>query len=825
MATLLSAATGNWTDAATWGVCNATAELDSEANTTAISTSNLDSATFAPGAITVDGVALKFSARASSPTGTFTVTLRNSTAGSDVTSVTVNVSDIPAGPSQMWIFFKFASPQLLLAATNYLVRVVCSNTGSQVTLFRNATSNNWSRQLRTTTTGAPAAGDKIIVCGEHTGAGTGNDITVTMDNTSTDVYGNVSFARSVVVSSRGILTFGTSSSTAYKLRWSGSFTVCGGATMNVGTSGTPIPSSSSALLEMVVATNMDSNFIPRGGSTLNMYGAEKNGWSLLTADASSSGTTLTVQDTTGWAVGDELGIASTTRTFSQAEKKLIDSVDSATQVTLTAGLTNAHAGTSPIQAEVVNLTRNVRIVGTSASLQGFVFVTGNAAIVMRYVEIKWMGGNTDNQRGVWFETFTGTSDMQFCATHEFRVATARGVIFNGSGTGTITYSNNVMYSINGTGIDVASAMSSSTMTIEDNVVMLCDNSSAASITLNWMGPAFNGNRINSSQQHVNMSGSWTGDLTFDGLDIHSIAQNAGISFLSGFNTPVVTFSNLKIWRCNVPGINMQNGNNQFTFIFRDCLFFGNTTQNIRVNGALTNVYLYNVQSNGDTTFSTTTGMSVVPPTSAYQAIYMEKCDFSTVSGIFTAHTTDIGITSTFSVVQITANYCKLPNITSFSGLSQWVGSFVKLQGYGQTAVNHQSRFPTGTNSTDSSIFRTAAPSERMTPLLASSKLKSSYMRSAVESGTSKTFSVYVRKSEAGDGAAYNGNQPRLVLVANPSIGIDEDQILDTASGAAGAWEELNGTTPVTSIDNGVFTVYVDCDGTAGWVNVDDWSVS
>lgn len=44
----------------------------------------------------------------------------------------------------------------------------------------------------------------------------------------------------------------------------------------------------------------------------------------------------------------------------------------------------------------------------------------------------------------------------------------------------------------------------------------------------------------------------------------------------------------------------------------------------------------------------------------------------------------------------------------------------------------------------------------------------------------------------------------------------------TVTASTGTWEELSGTTP-TPTDDGVFVVYVDCDGTAGWVNVDDWS--
>ena len=76
----------------------------------------------------------------------------------------------------------------------------------------------------------------------------------------------------------------------------------------------------------------------------------------------------------------------------------------------------------------------------------------------------------------------------------------------------------------------------------------------------------------------------------------------------------------------------------------------------------------------------------------------------------------------------------------------------------------------------------------------------------------------------GDGAAYNGNQPRLIVRRNDAIGITSDTVLATYSAGTGSWNQLSGTTAAFS-DDGVAEVIVDCDGTAGWTNIDDWSVS
>jgi len=71
-----------------------------------------------------------------------------------------------------------------------------------------------------------------------------------------------------------------------------------------------------------------------------------------------------------------------------------------------------------------------------------------------------------------------------------------------------------------------------------------------------------------------------------------------------------------------------------------------------------------------------------------------------------------------------------------------------------------------------------------------------------------------------DGAAYNGNQPRLIQRANAALGQSSDVVLATYSSAGGSWNQLSASTS-TPTDDGCFEIIVDCDGTAGWINVDD----
>lgn len=62
-----------------------------------------------------------------------------------------------------------------------------------------------------------------------------------------------------------------------------------------------------------------------------------------------------------------------------------------------------------------------------------------------------------------------------------------------------------------------------------------------------------------------------------------------------------------------------------------------------------------------------------------------------------------------------------------------------------------------------------------------------------------------------------------MLLFTPLLNYSTNTVLATASASAGTWETLTATfTPTVT---GVYEFYVDCDGTTGWINVDDWSTN
>ncbi len=841
MASLISCATGNFTTSTTWALVDATSVLDTDAASAILTTSYQYSSTFTPGALTIDGVAVKIANVATSPTGTITLELFNNTGTVSITSVTINVSDIfntTAGAYQRgWYFFKFSAPQLLVIATDYKIGLKTSS-ASQVTPYSSATTN-WSRMLRTTTTQAPASGDALHVIGEWTAAATLTSFTVTMENTATTSFGPTASTvpQGITIGKGGTMTFGTSASTNYYLKWKGVLGVAGGGTLNVGTSGTQMPSTSTAVLEMDSATNVDSGIAVFEGGALNIWGATKtNKWSLMTADKAVAATVIALVDTTGWAASDELCFASTTQTNTQCEKKTITTVDSSTQVTISAGLTNAHSGTSPTQAEVGNLTRNVKIRGigtnapsTSTTLQGYIVIAATASVTFRYAEFYYLGSSSIGKRGLDIATTTGTFDMQYCSIHDGWITSSRGSsISSASGSG-ITFSNNVCFNINSEHIiNVATA---GVQVFDANILMLSVATSIA--TLADAGTTFTNTVIAGSITYGLTIAEAAALGTISGNTIHS-GGNANGSGLGLSNIIGGTLGSLISYRnSSVGGLRIIQTVQNVTF--NSLTLFGNANRNIYLNSggagipSLVNCIFNDLISSGDTTFATTSGVETSASASSLGARF-NSSDFSTVSGIKAAHTNDIlvGLASTYaSVLAYNSKFGGTNVIGSQSNLATY--SFFGVQRLGTTAGNHKTFMAEGTAILDTTLFKTASPSCRLTPISASLKLASGIpgygFIKKVDNGGTATASIYVRKSKTstGDAATYNGNHPRLIVRRNNALGITTDTVLATATTASeGAWELLSGTTG-TVTDDGACEFFVDIDGTVGFVNIDDFS--
>jgi len=841
MPSLISRATGNFTNATTWALVDTVSFLDSEAGSTGLGTIYTESAAFTPGAITIDGIAVKLAARVASPTGTISVRLASAGALVPGTEVTINVVDLPTCSTTAneggWILFKFAAPVTLAAATAYTVSAKCSVSG-EAALWRNATAGNWSRMLRTTTTQAPAAGDILHIIGEHTGAGTGVNFVVTMNNTLTTDFGTgTDGSTCITVGRRGTLNYGFAAATNYHLRCSGNVIVYNGGTFTIGTVANPIPRDSTAVLEFDPVADGGMGLICRNGSTFIAQGLSRTlGKNIdrckLNTDEAAGSTVLGVDTDTGWLVGDEIAIASTTRAYDQCERRILSAI-TATELTITTGLSFAHSGTAPTQAEIILLTRNVKIRTAVSTIISFVNFKPTATVDIDWVEFRWLGENVAPKRGVEIETTTGSCNIQYSSFHHFE---DRGITIEGAAANNIIFSNNVAYNLAYTApycIFITTATPGTNLIFNNNILMYSFTAGNNGFRLLDIGGTFTNNTIvgmNGPGFYLTESDGTLG--TFDGNIVHSCNDIGIYLYFKTFGV----ISNSTIWRNVGTGLCFRLADLvQHDIIVDTVTLFGNGVRNIGFEYSFNSetamsIIFKNVISNGDTSFATTYGIRFFGA-GVYGHlinIFLENCDFSTVSGIKTAHTEDISLHANINALTTMYLYnCKLGAPTEVAGIaSQNRRSFVKSHKHNQITGFHKSWFRTGIITSDSVIRDgTTGFSQRLTPNKAAERLESGSKKVAVAAGSTVTVSVKVRESVAADGADYNGPRARLIVKSNPSVGIMADTVLATATVASeGAFETISGTT-IAATEDGVMEFVVDCAGTTGWVNVDSWTTS
>jgi hypothetical protein len=815
MAVLQSKATGNFTAAGTWAVVDATSFLDSEASNAALTTSYTTTVTFTPGAIEIDGIAVKVATRATSPTGTITVALDQGGSTVSGTEVSINVADIndditTGDPG--WYFFKFATPVTLAAATAYSVKAKTSSS-SQINLYRNATLNNWSRMLRTTTTQAPAASDTMVVIGEHTGAGTGNSFTVTMDNTATTDFGaGTDDVEALGIGKRGTLTCGVAASTNYYLKLSGHLCVYNGGLLNIGTVATPIPSSSSAVIEFDPVADGGMGLIARSGASVVMQGSPiTTTKTKLTAAAAAAATTLTVVSTSGWAANGEIAIASTSRTPGESEKRTIQTVDSATQVTISAGLTNAHEGGTitnfpEVAAEVIYLTRNVKVRSASSTIMAYVKITTTVTLDLDYVEAYYLGENATGKRGIEVDSTAGAPSINECAIHD----TEDFGLWNVAGS-TGLYTNNVGWNLNTANAASTACMGSTAgiPTFTNNWLVGC--SAPVIVQLgNTVGLVLTDNVVAGCTGIAFQFLQTNGVYTADGCVAHSCSS---IGFQIGGAGQRPTFIDVICYRNGGNGFSHQSSG--FTTVqgtMQGCRFFGNTTTNIAVasggSGMLGGYWTFkNVSCEGDPSFSTANGITFG---SAALTAHLYNCFL----GQHVAHTTvDLsGISQ-----EVICWDCLLASTVEVTAPS--IYACFRSRNHDQTAGYHKSVCFAGVIESEATVRHTASGlAWRLDPSSATDKLQFPGPTSGhgfpvgVKSGQAFTISVWVRKD-----SSYNGAAPRLVLIGDILAGVAET--IDTLTVGADTWEQLSVTE--TPSEDGVVQWYVDCSGTAGFAYVDD----
>ena len=802
MATLHSITNSNLSSAS-WALVDPISYLDSRAASTTLTTTAAASSTFIPGAIIVQGVSIQILGRTATPTGTITLQLFNSTTSTIITSVVLNVSDLPntTSPSMPyigWTYFKFTSNQLLVAGNSYSIRLLTSS-AAQVQVYRNTTANNWSRALITTTTQAPSSTDNLIVGGDYTSAGVNSTTTVTMDSTSLATqYGNI------YVGSNGVFNYGIAASTNYALKLAGDFYIGRGGTFTIGTVANPIPATSTAVLEFNCASALQYQFY-NFGTFETKYATTVLNRALLNADIAIGATTMTTDVSTGWKINDVIVIPSTTRTATQFERVTLDANASSTTLTHNA-ISFAHDGNAAIyiQADLANLTRSIKIRSTNGNFKSRFQQGINGVTTIFDVEFfEWVGCIHNSGTG----TYAGSFNLQ---QSTFWQTTLPGTeaVFNNLNTTISIISNNVFYNY-----------SSGTQNIDDNNLIIGFTGFQA-----WFG-SIGDNNVVSSCSSAGLSTLKNGST---GNRIYATAGNGGIYFLSvpgGYTiSNWVFFNNLLAIRFG-QGSGTPGTDRTPIEKFENCYFYGNTvTLDFLVNGQrklwFNNCFFWG----GKTGLITAVGYI----SGANDYTHFTNCTFGRRPD---------GVDSFFSTSCLRGGQygTTLTNCLYYGTQVSFISStvFSSVNGFnGMTSLKHngvtneyRQYQGNGSIQNDNTITYNGLPTIRITPSIATNKTFSNPVRVAVVAGATCTITLAVRKSVLADGTAYNGNQPRLMYAFNPLAGnLAETVGATTTIASDGAWEVLSYTTPVVS-DDGVLEFYLDCDETAGWVNIDDFKTT
>lgn len=819
MATLVAYQNGNINGTTTFkGVLTGTAALQTTISaSTNTTTSNVGSSAFTTANNEVIEGVLCYCNRVNT-TGTVDV-IFSADGTTETRKVTVNASDLPSDPS--WVFFKFGSTYTTANAATNKILIKGSSAGN-ATFFRDATAGNWARILRNATTATPAAADILYMADEWTAASTKTDIDVTVNAFLSTAYGNI------FVGYGSILKFDETTDIP-RLYLAGSITITGGGTLQLGTSASPL---TKAGVGIFFNSSLNPSYIisVQNGATFNCYGSgggRTNTWAKLNADAAANATSVTTDISTSWTNNDLLVFTPTGISATQAEFITVSGAASGTTVNLKlgggagGGLLYSHNGTAPMQGEILNTTTTVLIRG-NASNQTF----GIDVAATGIFNCEWTTFQYINR--CLLSTTTGSVYIKYCSFYligdSATAFTSQGVM-TGSGSVYLGYSNFYGGSTSQTAVSI-SANSYVGVTVTNCCVTRCQ----VSYALLTGGLTFTNNAASASTSvsggciTANSNPQLLETGTFSNITVHTTG-GTGISFGPWNGT---LWSNITVYHTNLQsstgsaGISINPGASSSIgrYNFDTVTSIGNNYANINLGGGINSLDAKTVTLCGTSSVSTPRGIRA---TQSYGLMTIRDSTF----GLTTAHSTaDVEFTSVdSSFANMIFQNCNFASTTEFSNIIYLIeGQYIGSQKHDQTAGLHKSYNREGNGSSDTTIYKTASPSERLTPNFSTLKLTSGRKKVAIANATTKTINVWVRKSAVGDGTAYNGNQPRLRYRFNSGAGISSEGTLATMSASTGTWQQLTGTSPAVT-DDAILEFYVDCDGTAGWINIDDWTVS
>jgi hypothetical protein len=786
----------SWTPPSLTGTVTAVQKLSTFSNT-GLGTFTLASA------ITVDAIGVYLDHVAASTGDTLTIYLYDVTATTALCGAQITLNDIVSNGANDsnagWHVAQIQTgPFTTVAGHVYEIWMITTNANSAFT--RATTGGKQAYFLRTTTAQIPTSGDTLIVAGLYpTSPGNVTAINVTYgNNDTTNAYAGFWLGNG------GSLSFDTVASSTYYLKIAtGGFIYLGvNSSFNIGTTGTRMPKTSTATLffNSTATTCLIENY----GGTFSVVGDNTRLWSTILSATSANGqAVLNCTAVTGWANGDTLVISPsydvTAANYSHTDTKIISSI-TGNAVTLTTNLAYTRNYSATYNCEIANVTRNVTINGSTDGWQ--YFGNTNSTTLLDSALLSNLQGSATgiNIWGLGVGTHTITDCVQTTSPNH-------GGIFLGNGattsTQTINLTNHIIYGITDLVVTV-SANAGAGVTVNGLMYTASGGNTNSPIIISSIAATVTNLYISSisSSIAVNLSGIFTGTLSnwyihgCDAADAISVSSSSvTISYVTITQALVALqvttasqnhiFNNLNFLNV-VTGVEFSTSSNFSGIVTFNNSIFAGCTNGVLIDNAIIIILQFNA-----CTFTSNTHDFTCSTAGTNPSITLNDC--------------------VWSATVVTTNWNTFGNPAIYDP-----------QPLGTSSATY---FKYGIILEDQYIYRSSSTSMRITPNTLGTKVQSSIFSVPVTGGVSSTVSIWIRRSVSTDigGANYNGGQPNLYLVANDQLGITTNTIQQTGSAAVGTWEQLSAT--VSSTNNTVAQFYIDCDGSAGWINVDDFAAT
>jgi len=571
-----------------------------------------------------------------------------------------------------------------------------------------------------------------------------------------------------------------------------------------------------AQITFAPATDGGAGLILNG--IVNLRGAAKDHFRLLAADVgewNASGDVATAGNVTditldaaptGWQIGDLLAIAPTGRISTHWDTCII------TGIVGPVVSVNSWQGTAPLyvgaqakpfwnhqgagtpaqaRAEVLNLSRNVRVFSTDPTKRTYISIGATATVTMDYVET-YSSGFSSAKPALALLCTTGSFDSTGISIHDSYDV---GINVSGLTTGTVAVSSSVLSFCRSHGVIVnALALAGGgACSFTDTIAGGTSFAGRNGFYISDVGSTFPNCRAigNVSNGFFVSENAPVADGILDGIVDHS---NGNFLGLLAYGSQANALDGITIWRNPANAFRMaQTGSIHLS----SPVIFGNAGAPLAQTG---NVFVTNISEPTDI------------------AAYEANLPFSTTSGRAEIiggtlrGTANVGGASIIAN-GVTWNNFAAPLFTNNLGYFAYLLSFR----HNNTADDHRMYYAFGsvlsnavTRHTASGLSWQHLPSGGVAVWF---RPNIPY-RAAVVSGVAVTLSAWVYVD-----AAYNGTaKPRIVCLGGRLQGVPNDVIGTSHSGAL-AWELL--TVAVTPTEVGMIEFVVEGQGTAGSFYSDD----